>query len=187
MNKKIVGVFLIALIAGFLGAFAYESVNRSDIGYDKFVSVPMTEMSSYTLLKKMSANANDFVVLDVRDKPSYDLGHIKGAISMPIADIPRRNRELPTDKDIVIYCWSHECGLGPNAAALLAKLGMTNLKELRIGWCEWSERGYPIDGKRYIIRNECLQPQRSVNNETVEVIESVEGNEYSCVGEEGTC
>ncbi|MBI2145041.1 rhodanese-like domain-containing protein [Candidatus Woesearchaeota archaeon] len=187
MDKRILVVVVLAVLGGFVGSLLQQELDGSDIAYDKYVSVPMTEISSYTLLHRMEANADDFVVLDVRDRPAYDLGHVKGAISMPISEIPSRYKELPRDKDIVIYCWSHECGLGPNSAALLARHGVTNLKELRIGWCEWSERGYPIDGKRYIIRNECVVPQRSVNNETVEVIEAVEGEEYSCVGGAGTC
>ncbi len=188
MDKRILAVSLIvALLGGFAGAFAFQGFFGGSIARDKFISVPMTEISSYTLLHRMDAKDQGFVVLDVRDRTAYDLGHIKGAVSMPISEIPSRYKELPRDRDIVIYCWSHECGLGPSSAALLAKHGVTNLKELRIGWCEWSERGYPIDGKRYIIKNECMVAQRSVGNETVEVIESIAGDGYSCVQGEGTC
>ncbi len=174
-------VFVIAIIVGLLsgsfGAFVYQSMfinHKNDIIYDKLVSVPMTEISSYTLLRKMANNDKDFIILDVRNKASYELGHIKEAISMPLEKISLRYKELPKDKDIIVYCWSHECGLGPKASASLAILGFTNVKELRIGWCEWSERGYPIEGKRYILSGECLQPQRSINNESVEVIENLQ-------------
>ncbi len=44
----------------------------------------------------------DVVVLDVRPPAEYAAGHIAGAVSVPIADIRRRLRELPADADIVV-------------------------------------------------------------------------------------
>jgi len=178
MKKEVwfLGIIIIGLISGFAGAFMYQTVfvSQKNTAYEKLVSVPLTEISSYQLLQKISNGDKDFIIVDVRNKDAYDLGHIKGAVSMPLADIPLKYRELPKDKDIIVYCWSRECMLGPKASATLAMLGLTNIKELRIGWCEWSERGYQIDGKRYILSNECLQPQRSVNNEPVEIIENIQ-------------
>lgn len=168
-------MIIIGLIGGFAGAFIFQAFSgNSNPVYDKLVTVPLTEISSYTLMQKMNNSDKDFVVVDVRNKDAYNLGHIKGSISMPLAEMPARYNELPKNKTIVVYCWSHECMLGPTSSALLTKLGVKNIKELRIGWCEWSERGYPIEGKRYILSNECLQPQRSINNETVEVIDTMQ-------------
>lgn len=179
MEKKMVlysGSLIIGLISGIFGAFIYQIIfidQDENIAYEKLVSVPLTEISSYQLLQKMNNN-NDFVIVDVRNKDAYDLGHIRGAISMPMSELASRYTELPEDNDIIIYCWSQECMLGPKSSATLATLGVKKIKELRIGWCEWSERGYPIDGKRYILSGECLQPQRSMNNESVEIIESIQ-------------
>ncbi|MDQ6693776.1 MAG: rhodanese-like domain-containing protein [Chloroflexota bacterium] len=44
------------------------------------------------------------LIIDVRGKDVYDQGHIKGAISLPQADIDSRVAELPKDKFIVAYC-----------------------------------------------------------------------------------
>jgi rhodanese-related sulfurtransferase len=175
----VIGILALGFIGGIAGAFLYQFLTQRDAAYDKLVSVPMTEISSYTLLQRMSSNDTGFVILDVRDKAAYDLGHIKGAISMTLDEIPSRYKELPANKDIVVYCWSTECMLGPTASAALANLGVTNIKELRVGWCEWAERGYPIDGTRYITKTDCLQPQRSVNNEKVEIIDSINASNQS--------
>lgn len=167
-------IFILGLISGIAGSFLYQNfTSQHDIASDKILSVPLTEISSYTLLLRMGSNDTSFVIVDTRDKASYNLGHIKGAISMTPEEIPARYKELPKDKDIIPYCWSTECMLGPTVSAALAELGVKNIKELRIGWCEWAERGYPIDGTRYILRTECLQPQRSINNETVTILDSV--------------
>ena len=44
------------------------------------------------------------VFLDVRQAPAYTAGHIKGAITMPEAEIPSRAGTLPRDKKIITYC-----------------------------------------------------------------------------------
>lgn len=44
------------------------------------------------------------VVVDVRSKAMYDLGHIAGAKLIPVPEIEARANELPRDKMIVTYC-----------------------------------------------------------------------------------
>ena len=44
------------------------------------------------------------VYVDVRPKDQYDLGHIKGAISIPLGDILTRVREIPPKTFIITYC-----------------------------------------------------------------------------------
>jgi hypothetical protein len=44
------------------------------------------------------------VLFDVRDKPSYEAGHIKGAKNVPWGEVEQRLSEFPKDKQIVTYC-----------------------------------------------------------------------------------
>ena len=45
------------------------------------------------------------VYVDVRSKDSYDAGHIKGAINIPLSElIGTRLREIPPGKMIITYC-----------------------------------------------------------------------------------
>ena len=44
------------------------------------------------------------LVVDVRGKASYDVGHIAGALSLPEGEIDARLDELPRDAEIVLYC-----------------------------------------------------------------------------------
>lgn len=43
-------------------------------------------------------------VFDVRDAPSYEAGHIKGAKLVPWNEVETRLAEFPKDKLIVTYC-----------------------------------------------------------------------------------
>ena len=44
------------------------------------------------------------VLVDVRSKDAYEAGHAKGAISLPLSDLPSRAGELPKDKLLITYC-----------------------------------------------------------------------------------
>lgn len=44
------------------------------------------------------------VWVDVRSKEQYDLGHIKGAISIPESQLIGRLKEIPPNKMIITYC-----------------------------------------------------------------------------------
>lgn len=44
------------------------------------------------------------VVVDVRSKTMYDVGHITGAKLIPLGEVAARANELPRDKMIVTYC-----------------------------------------------------------------------------------
>lgn len=44
------------------------------------------------------------VWVDVRPKDQYEIGHIKGAINIPLGDLIPRIKELPPHKYIITYC-----------------------------------------------------------------------------------
>ena len=56
---------------------------------------------------KKEPSAGDFLLLDVRTREAFADGHIAGALSVPLADIPKLAPKLPTDKELVTYCWNH--------------------------------------------------------------------------------
>jgi rhodanese-related sulfurtransferase len=56
---------------------------------------------------KKEPNAGDFLLLDVRTRDAFAAGHIAGALSVPVAEIPKLAPKLPKDKELVTYCWNH--------------------------------------------------------------------------------
>jgi 3-mercaptopyruvate sulfurtransferase SseA len=44
------------------------------------------------------------VYIDVRTKESYDAGHIKGAINIPLATLNDHLKDLPRGKMLITYC-----------------------------------------------------------------------------------
>ena len=62
-----------------------------------------TEFISAAEVKQRLAAATPQIVVDVRDRDSYDQSHIAGALSIPLETFPTRLRELPTNIPIVLY------------------------------------------------------------------------------------
>ncbi|OEF96752.1 rhodanese-like domain-containing protein [Desulfuribacillus alkaliarsenatis] len=73
------------------------------------------------LYEALEANANDFYVVDIRGPKAdnYDQGHIEGSYFYSWGDIANNMGQFPTDKKIVVACWS-----GNNAGQTVALLRM---------------------------------------------------------------
>jgi rhodanese-related sulfurtransferase len=83
------------------------------------------------------------IVLDVRPREEYEAGHIKGAISIPLADLKGRMASLPQGAEIVAYCRGPYCVLAPQALELLRRGGFT-ARRLEDGFPEWRRAGLPV-------------------------------------------
>lgn len=83
-------------------------------------------------------------VLDVRPVEEYAAGHIPGAVSVPLEDLPRRLQELPPDQEVVAYCRGAYCVLAYEAVDLLRTEGR-RARRLKDGMLEWRLTGLPVD------------------------------------------
>jgi hypothetical protein len=52
----------------------------------------------------MSAMSGEAVLVDVRGQEFYNMGHARGAISLPLDQLPARFSDLPKDKALLFYC-----------------------------------------------------------------------------------
>jgi rhodanese-related sulfurtransferase len=84
------------------------------------------------------------VILDTRPASEYAAGHIAGAISVPIADLRRRLKELPADKEYVAYCRGPYCVYADEAVTLLQAKGR-RARRLLEGFPEWRAAGLPVE------------------------------------------
>lgn len=85
----------------------------------------------------------DLVVVDVRPHDEYAAGHIAGARSVPIADLKRWLRELPTDAEVVAYCRGPYCVFADDAVRELRQHGH-RARRLEDGFPEWARAGLPV-------------------------------------------
>lgn len=87
---------------------------------------------------------DDLVVLDVRPEEEYASGHVPGAVSLPVAELKRRLKELPKNKEIVAYCRGSFCAFAPQAARYLGKKGYP-IRVLDAGLPDWEAAGLPVE------------------------------------------
>lgn len=90
------------------------------------------------------ARSGDVVILDTRPVTEYEAGHIAGAISVPVADLRRRLKELPRDKHYVAYCRGPYCVYADQAVQFLQSKGRRATR-LREGFPEWRSAGLPVE------------------------------------------
>jgi rhodanese-related sulfurtransferase len=83
-------------------------------------------------------------VLDVRPEDEFTLGHVPGAINIPLGELERRLRELPMDREIVAYCRGPYCVLSFEAVAALRVRGF-KARRLEDGLPEWKAAGLPLE------------------------------------------
>jgi rhodanese-related sulfurtransferase len=87
---------------------------------------------------KLIKENKDLVILDVRTKDEYKSGHIPGAVSIPVDQLPSRISELEKyiDKPVLVYCASG--GRSPRAVSTLLHSKFTNIYHLSRGISTWS-------------------------------------------------
>jgi rhodanese-related sulfurtransferase len=83
------------------------------------------------------------VLLDVRPRQEFDAGHLRGAMNIPIDELPERLGELPRDRQIITYCRGVYCLFADEAAELLRAHGF-DVVRLEGGWPEWQSEGRPV-------------------------------------------
>jgi rhodanese-related sulfurtransferase/DNA-binding transcriptional ArsR family regulator len=82
-------------------------------------------------------------VLDVRPPDEFALGHVPGAVNIPLRALKERLTEINPDQEIIAYCRGEYCVLSFEAVALLRGRGF-RARRLEEGLPEWRAAGLPI-------------------------------------------
>lgn len=90
----------------------------------------------------------DAVAVDVRGSVPYEIGHLPGAIWMPLGVLPSRAGELPEDKLLVTYCTCKAEETSLEAAMLLANGGFPRVAVLHGGYPAWTAAGLATESSR---------------------------------------
>jgi rhodanese-related sulfurtransferase/DNA-binding transcriptional ArsR family regulator len=99
-------------------------------------------VSRKALLERVRAGL--VTVLDVRPVDEYALGHLPGAVNIPLRELKARLGELAPDREIVAYCRGPYCVLSYEAVALLRERGF-RVRRLVDGLPEWRSAGLPVE------------------------------------------
>ncbi|GBQ10756.1 ArsR/SmtB family transcription factor [Swaminathania salitolerans] len=65
----------------------------------------------------------EVTLIDVRAAAEFEIGHIEGALNLPLADLRRRLALIPGNREIVAYCRGPHCVLSRQAVLILQHYG----------------------------------------------------------------
>jgi rhodanese-related sulfurtransferase len=83
-------------------------------------------------------------ILDVRPEDEFALGHLPGALNIPLGKLEQRLGELPAGREVIAYCRGPYCVLSFEAVAALRARGY-RVRRLEDGYPEWKAAGLPIE------------------------------------------
>ena len=89
-------------------------------------------------------------IVDVRNKSFFDVEHLPGAVSFPMAEfddiVGTFFTIYPPDTCLVLYCSGRECLDSHRFAQGLVELGYLDVRVYSGGFAEWKKRGLKVEG-----------------------------------------
>jgi sulfur dioxygenase len=94
----------------------------------------------------LEEHARDAQILDVREADEFSgpLGHIAGAVLIPLGELAARSGELSRERPIVAVCRAGS--RSAQATAILKEAGFADVANLSGGMLRWRAEGHPIEG-----------------------------------------
>ena len=101
-----------------------------------------TKISPEKVAEIFKTQKDSYIILDVRTKEEFDLGHLDSALLIPVDELETRYSELIKDKPIIVYCRSGS--RSAKAAVLLISKGFSQVYDMTGGINAWTGKGYPV-------------------------------------------
>ncbi|TPI61044.1 metalloregulator ArsR/SmtB family transcription factor [Mesorhizobium sp. B3-1-7] len=83
-------------------------------------------------------------LVDVRPADEFALGHVPGAINVPLGDVRAWSGDAAPNREVVAYCRGPWCVMSFEAVAALRSLGYS-ARRLEDGMPEWKAAGLPVE------------------------------------------
>ncbi len=103
----------------------------------------MEAVSREELLER--SRVGTVTILDVRPEDEFTLGHLPGALNIPLRELKSRLGDIDPKQEIVAYCRGPYCVLSYEAVAQLRARGF-KARRLEDGLPEWRAAGLPVAG-----------------------------------------
>jgi len=83
------------------------------------------------------------MVLDVRPEDEFRLGHLPGAVNIPLRELKAQLSQFKRSREIIAYCRGPYCVLSYEAVAALRRARF-KARRLEDGLPEWRAAGLPV-------------------------------------------
>ena len=116
----------------------------SELAIARFESELTFETDCWDTHEALQSDAPGFVLLDVRSRAMFNLGHVPSALHLPHGKIiASRMQEFAKDTLFVTYCAGPHCNGAVKAAAKIARLGFP-VKIMAGGITGWIDEGFAL-------------------------------------------
>lgn len=152
IKVAVISAVISMLISGSAGWFVYNHLTKKPTKQELITEFYAVEnavhVSPHSIRKSMDKGEQSVILVDLRSRQEYEKEHIVGAVNIPAYSDPDTSaygdvdrivtafKNLPQDKDIVVYCYSIPCMTGRKVGQMLVEHGIY-VKHLGIGWNEW--------------------------------------------------
>jgi membrane protein DedA with SNARE-associated domain/rhodanese-related sulfurtransferase len=136
------GSWALALLgAAFGGYIAWKFIARQ-----RFIRKMRIARITPEQLKARLDGGEDVMVVDIRDRLDFEAepAIIPGALHLTTDELEARHREIPRERDVVLYCTCPSEASSARVALLLKRRGIDRVRPLAGGFRAWRDRGYPM-------------------------------------------
>jgi len=140
--EKYGGTFLVLLGAIIVGYVAFKWWERHRF----YAMLRMARISVHELYRLIDAGAAPLVV-DVRSHTARAIEprYIPGALHLPLTGFEDHVKELPRDREIILYCACPNEASAAQVAKLLVNAGFMRVRPLLGGLDAWIAAGLPVE------------------------------------------
>lgn len=140
------------LVISILLGSAYNAITRKGIfsSPSKSKTAATSEVVSPEIIPLEVAKAffdKGALFVDSRHAYDFSLGHVKGAMNIPLQEQEAKIAalDLPLDRTLVVYCDGADCNSSLEIGSKLSIAGYRNVKVFFNGWQAWTQAGFPME------------------------------------------
>lgn len=126
-----------------------ESLNKpTEVVYELIKKYNLEEVD-FNYVKSVIGNGNrnsvSSILIDARPEIKYQRGTIPSSLNIPDTNFEEYYnilKDVPKDKELIVYCGGYNCTKSPTVAKLLRDKGHKNVKVYSAGEPEWAKKSY---------------------------------------------
>jgi membrane protein DedA with SNARE-associated domain/rhodanese-related sulfurtransferase len=145
------------LVVGIVGFFLYRLYRR------RVFMKELVEARVEAADLKGQMDAGELVyIVDLRHPLELlpDPFTLPGAVHFSPEGLAARHKEIPRDRDVVLFCTCPSEATAAKTAMTLYRLGIERVRPLRGGYDEWKRLGYPVEAAK--LSRPPLEPARAI-------------------------
>lgn len=146
--RESLAIILCSVILGFSYTFVQEKGVFAGPAPER--TLPGTASAAPAIVQVQDAlslyQSGEAVFVDSRHEFDYKLGHIRGAINLPLAEFDNKEdivASLPRNKILIVYCDGADCNSSMELSMKLMESGFRSVKVFFAGWNEWQNQHLP--------------------------------------------